>query len=406
MAINRELVSATSLTPDLPRERLLNSLSSAIRVVEDLEIRQVVRRLFHEGGFIFARSNVVGHREIEGLVNATDGNHVYKLSFLGETDPTVDLTMSDLQGKNVAYLTLSQPPAIRPELWNAWLDPHRVMSASDRQKLLQNFAQAKLDPEQTRKSAIQALWEVIKGTPYGRFPEVLGNLRAMGKRWGNFADGKNGVLHTVLPPGDVVYDYILPEERTNLLGEPDTDDLRRRVQKSFFQEHRALYRTATQLEGITGHQVISLRNVDFEMLPTKRGLEVFHKLKAAIPIMVSGLTENELAVIFEGIKDGELAAFVWNSVEMQLSGGLQDGFRQGLEYVAGVDEREIRDEIDREIAQRASEARGFRFLAQVIAQKVKAGITWRFVKGRSGVLQQLASREKLSVSEVSKKYGI
>ena len=210
-------------------------------------------------------------------------------------------------------------------------------------------------------------------------------------------------MHPISPPRDVVYDYVLPEEQENLLEDGDSGDFRKQVQKSFFGKYKDLYRIITLLEGNTGHRVISFKDLDFEMLPTKRGLEIFDKFREVIPVMLSSLSEEELEAVFKEFGD-EL--FTWDFVEPQLREGVEDGFLKPIDYVAEEGKTGSKDEFDREYIERSNEARRFRFLAQGFAQKAKAGIRWRVLRKKSEALQQLAELENVSVAEIIKKYGV
>lgn len=401
-----ELAIPEPQKPELQKDKLLNSLTHAIGAIGNSGAKQIVGKLFFNGGFLFETGKFgIQNPNVEGLVCATDGDHTYKVGVYGEKDPMVTLDVRDKEGKEIAHLTLSPPPNIRPDLWNRWENSSRQMTDEERLELLGKFARAKLDPKTTRKEAVTEMWKTLIGRSWSDLPGFLGNLRTMGQAWGDFVDARNNVLHPLSPPRDVIYNYELPEEQADLLDEPDIGNLslRRQVQRSVSQRDGELFRIATLFEGVTGHQVITFQSMNFEMLPTKRGLEIFSKLKTAIPVMTSTLAEEELTIIFEGIGDESLT---WNFVDPHLREGIQDGFFRQLDYISPEEKTESRDEIDQEFTQRANEARRFRFLAQVLAQKIKTGIKWRLVREKSGALQQLATLENKSVDEIVRKYGV
>jgi len=389
--------------PEIKSDSFRNNLNLAVNTVGDKGVREFTSELFYAGGFLFEKHDFATQSEIEGLVVASGKNHVYLVRLLGKEDPMLTITVNDLQNKEIAHLTLTQVPNFRPELWNHWQDPKRTMTEKDRQELLEDFTEAKLDRKQTRERAVTVMWETLRGKSIHDLPGTLGDIMTMGKGWGDFMDAKHGVLHTLPPPKDVVYDYDLSDEPTNLLDEPGGGNWKTQVQKSFFKQRGELLHITTLLEGTTGHRVVSFKYLDFEMLPTKRGLDVFNKLEKTIPIMLSSLTEEESITIFEGIGD-ELPT--WDFVMPHLREGVEDGFFKDIGYVVEEERTESKDEIDQEFTQRANKARGFRFLAQASAQKVKTGIGWRFMKEKSEALQELAKIEKTSIGTIAKKYSL
>lgn len=401
-----ELAIPAPKKPELHGDRLLLSLEHSLSAIEDSKIQQFVKKLFFSGGFLFEAKEFGSQRtEIQGIVCAHDDDHVYEVRLIEGENPLVNLQIKNREGEEIAFLTLSTPPNIRPDVWNMWLNSSKNMTIQEKSEHLEKFLHAKLDPTTTRKVTITEIWKTLRGLSPLDIPKVFGNFRTMGRTWGDFIDSKHNVVHPLSPPQDVLYSFKLEEDQTNLLDEPNSENvtLRRKVQKSCSQRNKDLFRIITHFEGITGHQVILLQRMDFDILPTKIGLDIFNRLKQTIPTMVSGLTDDEITFIFDWIGNETLT---WDFVDPQLSGGIEDGLFRQLDYVAPEEKPFSKDETDQEYAQRINAARKFRFLAQIFAQKMKEGVKWRFTKNKSEALRQLSAFEKLPLEEIIRKYNI
>lgn len=405
MGMELQVVGEPERRLEQKKGRLVEALEGALGEIEDEKARLAARKLFYAGGIVFETVGFGEDKKIEGLVVAENSGIAYKLKFGGMV---VSLEVDNPELDSVGHLTLSpKPRGLQDWLWSRWEkrkpkigeDLVSPMAADEKLKLLEGLNRARLDAEKTRRAAAKAIWEALRvQDEWWVGGKKLGDLQTLGKEWGNFVDKNHLVLHPTPPPGDVVYDYRVPGGE-NLLASGQ-EDWRSRVMAAF--DESLLLQDVMPNEGTTGHQVISLEGGgDFEMFPTRRGLRVFEKLRKGVVVMARGLPEEKLKQIFEDA-DGKPD---WWGVMSQVRHGVSEGWSESLEYVSQAIPEEG-DDIDREFIRRDNEARFFRFLAQVIAQKIKYGIGWRFKRTESGALKELVRLERTSESEIVRKYRL
>lgn len=279
------------------------------------------------------------------------------------------------------------------------------ISDAETQQLIAGFTASTLDAPQTKQQVVKYLWKANNDREIGMPKHKIGGVLMMGRGWGKFFDAKHMLINPSEPPSDVMYDFQQPEELENILDVPRSNKWRDVVQRSFLHQKVYLARSLTQLEGMTGHQVLDLNNGgEFRYLPTKRGLALVGQLEQSIPLVIENIPENELTNIFESVLNKGKPD--WHIVNSELWNGLKDATQHGLSYVNTEETTDSNDKIDIEYAKRITQARRFRFISQVVAQKMCYGIKWIFVRKQSAALQELARLEQLPTERIIKRYNL